>query len=213
MPSYVNIRSKMKNKQVPFLIVGILIGFVGGFFLGQGVVEPVPGGLSAQSPPAQSQSAQSQSALPENHPSPEFIEQLQSLEVHAGENKSDVEARVALGNAYYDMSRFDLAIRWYEEAMTLDDQNPDMVTDLGTAHFYSGNPEKAIELFRHSLELEVDHPQTLQNLGWVQFQSENLQAAAEAWERLIRVHPDYEQIEAVKQQLDTLKQHLKGDHS
>ncbi len=198
----------MKNKQIPFFIVGILIGFVGGFFLGQGFVRSVPGVPSTVLP-----SAQSQSALPENHPSPEFIEQLQELEKQAGEHKNDVEARVALGNAYYDMSRFDLAIRWYEEAMTLDDRDPNMVTDLGTAYFYSGNPEKAIGLFHHSLELEADHPQTLQNLGWVQFQSENLEAATEAWEKLIRVHPDYQQIEAVKKQLEALKAHLRGDHS
>ncbi len=208
MSGYVNIRPEMKNKQVPFLIVGILVGFVGGFFLGQGFVQPVTGVPSPQSPPAQNQSS-----LPENHPSPEFIEQLQALEQHAGEHKNDVEARLALGNAYYDMSRFDLAIRWYEEAMALDDQDPDMVTDLGTAYFYSGNPGKAIDLFQHSLELEEDHPQTLQNLGWVQFQSENLEAAAEAWEKLIRVHPAYEQIEAVKKQLEVVKGHLQGDHS
>ena len=198
----------MKNKQIPFLIVGILIGLVGGFFLGRDVVQRVPGGLSAQSPPAQAQSV-----LPENHPSPEFIEQLQKLEVHAGEDENDVEARVALGNAYYDVSRFDLAIRWYEEAMSLDDKDPDMVTDLGTAYFYSGNQEKALELFHHSLELAPDHPQTLQNLGWVQFQSDNLEAAAEAWEKLIQVHPDYEQIEAVKKQLEGIKEHLRGDQS
>ena len=198
----------MKNKQVPIAIVGILVGFVAGFFMGQGFVQPVTSVPSAQSRPAQNQSA-----FPENHPSPEFIEQLQALEQRAGEQENDVQARAALGNAYYDMGRFDLAIHWYEEALTLDDQDPDIATDLGTAYFYSGNSEKAIDLFHHSLAVEEDHPQTLQNLGWVQFQSENLEAAAEAWERLLRVHPDYQQIEAVKKQLERLKAHLGGDHS
>ena len=208
MSGYVNIRPEMKNKQVPAAIVGSLVGFVVGFFMGQGFVQPVTSVPSAQSLPGQSQPA-----LPENHPSPEIIEQLQALEQRAGEHENDVQARVALGNAYYDMGRFDLAIGWYEEAIALDDQDPDMATDLGTAYFYSGNSEKAIDLFHHSLELEEDHPQTLQNLGWVQFQSENLEAAAEAWERLLRVHPDYEQIEAVKKQLETLKAQLQGAHS
>ena len=207
----------MKNKQVatrrwrtwlPFGIVGVLVGFVLGFFVGQGVVQP-----PANVPSSQGLSGQNQSALPENHPSPEFVEQLKALEQHVGEHENDVQARAALGNAYYDMGRFDLAIRWYEEAMTLDNQDPDVTTDLGTAYFYSGNSEKAIDLFHHSLELEEDHPQTLQNLGWVQFQSENLEAAAEAWERLVQVHPDYEQIEAVKKQLETLKAQLQGAHS
>jgi len=217
MSGYVNIRLSMNDKPVatrhwrswlPFSIVGVLVGFVLGFFMGQGLVQPV-----ASVPSAESLPDQNQSAFPENHPLPEFIKQLQTLEQHAEEHEKDAQARVALGNAYYDMGRFDLAIRWYEEAMTLDDQDPDIATDLGTAYFYSGNSEKAIALFHHSLELEEDHPQTLQNLGWVQFQSDNLEAAAEAWERLLRVHPDYEQIEAVKKQLETLRAHQQEDRS
>ncbi len=207
----------MKDEQVPtrhfrtwlpFGIVGVLVGFVLGFFVGQGVVQPV-----ASLPPADSPPEETQAAFPEDHPSPEFIERLQALEHHAEEHENDLQVRTALGNAYYDMGRFDLAIRWYEEAMTLDDRDPNVATDLGTAYFYAGNSQKAIDLFHHSLRLEENHPQTLQNLGWVQFQSENLEAAAEAWETLLQVHPEYEQIEAVKKQLETLKAHLEGDHS
>ncbi len=198
----------MSSKRLSFGIVGVLIGFVAGFFVSRAPVESGPTLPVDEGPPAQAQSS-----LPEDHPSPEFIGQLQALQRHAEEHPQDSQARIALGNAFYDMGRFDAAIRWYEEAVARGDQDPNVITDLGTSYFYSGNTAKAVELFHRSLAIEKDHPQTLQNLGWVQFQSQNHEAAIEAWEQLIQAHPEYEQIEAVRRQLEVARGQLQGEHS
>ena len=198
----------MPNKQVPFGIVGLSVGFVAGFFVGQALVQP-----GATSSVDEGQPSESQSSLPENHPSSEFIEQLQALQLHAQEHPEDLEARVALGNAFYDMGRFDSAIQWYEEAVKIGRPDPNVITDLGTSYFYSGNSTRAVELFHRALAIEKNHPQTLQNLGWVQFQSANHEAAIEAWEQLIQAHPNYKQIEAVRKQLEVAKAKLRGEPS
>ncbi len=198
----------MPNKQVPFGLVGLLVGFVAGFFVSQALVEP-----GATPSVDEGQPSQSQSSLPENHPSTEFIEKLQALQLHAQEHPEDLEARVALGNAFYDMGRFDTAIRWYEEVVEKGYPDPNVITDLGTSYFYSGNSTRAVELFHRSLAIEENHPQTLQNLGWVQFQSENHEAAIEAWEKLMQAHPNYEQIEAVRKQLEVARAQLRGEPS
>lgn len=198
----------MTNKQIPFAIVGILVGFVAGFFVGQVIVPPSSNFFAEKEKPSPGQSS-----IPENHPSPDFIKQLQALQKHVEEHPKDRQGRISLGNTFYDMGRFDVAIRWYEEAIAMGEPDPNVITDLGTSYFYSGNPEKAIELFHRSIAIEKDHPQTLQNLGWVQFQSKNYKAAIEAWGKLIQAHPEYEQIDAIRQQLQIAREQLKGESS
>ena len=72
---------------------------------------------------------------------------------------------------------------------------------------------KVFFLFHRSIAIEKDHPQTLQNLGWVQFQSKNYKAAIEAWGKLIQAHPEYEQIDAIRQQLQIAREQLEGESS
>lgn len=196
----------MKNKHLAFGIVGILIGFVTGFFFNEVLRYNAP-----EDQLHQSQATPAESGLPQDHPTAQVLEKLKAMQEEAQNHPENYELRVILGNTYYDMSRFDSAIHWYEEALVLNAESPDVTTDLGTAYFYTGQPDRAIELFRLSLELEKDHPQTLQNLGWVQFSSEKIEGAIWAWERLIASHPNYQHIEAIKRHLDEARARLKGE--
>ena len=196
----------MKNKHLAFGIVGILIGFVTVFFFNEAFRYD-----ASEDQLHQSQTTSAESELPHDHPTAQVLEKLRAMQEEAQEHPENYELRVILGNTYYDMSRFDSAIRWYEEALALNSESPNVTTDLGTAYFYTGQPDRAIELFRLSLELEKDHPQTLQNLGWVQFSSEKIEEAIWAWERLIASHPNYQHIEAIKRQLDEARARLKGE--
>ena len=197
----------MKNKHLAFGIVGILIGFVTGFFLHKALRYDALEGQLHQSQTTTSTGSE----LPQDHPTSQVVEKLRSMQEEVQAHPGNYELRIILGNAYYDMSRFDSAIRWYEEALALNAENANVTTDLGTAYFYTGQPDRAIELFRRSLKLEKDHPQTLQNLGWVQFTSERIEEAILAWERLIASHPNYQHIESIKKHLDTAHARLKGD--
>jgi len=109
--------------------VSIVIGFLLGYFVA----------LGFQSEPlGSSMSGNSSSDLPENHPSPDVMEKLQALIDQAQANPEDREVRVALGNMFYDMNRYDAAIPWYEEAIKLGPLDVHVSPDPGSADLYQG---------------------------------------------------------------------------
>lgn len=184
-------------------MVGALIGFVLGYFVSR---------LATSSDPLPAPSAEA-SNLPEGHPPVDFLERLRELEQHAAEHPEHMEVRVQIGNAYFEMQQYQAAATWYESALDLDPTNVDLNNNLGTALFGAREVERSIEVLDRSLELKRDHPVALQNLGWVYFSTNRHREAVDFWERLIRVHPDYENVEAVKEHLKTARSIVDGEHS
>lgn len=187
----------MKSKQIVVGIVGVIVGFILGFFVAQGTQKPAAMSASAQ-----------EGGIPENHPSPETMEKLKVLMEQANADSQNREARVALGNLFYDIGRFDNAVQWYEQALALDPKDVHVSTDLGTAYLYLGNAAKAVERYQGSLLIEPDHAQTLHNLGVAQFSENKYQEAVDTWERLASIHPDYPHMEDLKEQIATARQHV-----
>ena len=198
----------MKNKQVVTGIVGVVIGLILGFFLSEILLQKdadVKQGFSM----GQKQSGE----IPEGHPSSETIERLQKLEVLAESSPDEKDARIALGNTYYDMGRFDIAIRWYVEALELEPGNISVRTDLATSYLYIGNTIRAVELYKESLKIDPNHAQTLQNIGVAYFSTGNFSEAIESWEKLIRLHPSYPNREGIEKQIQKARTHIEGDRS
>ncbi len=193
----------MKQKRFAFLVVGALIGFVLGFFVGR---------LATSSTQVPTRSAEA-SNLPEGHPPVDFLERLRELEQHAAEHPEHVEVRVQIGNAYFEIQQYQMAATWYERALQLDPSNVDVNNNLGTALFGAREVDRSIEVLGRSLELQHDHPVALQNLGWVYFSTNRHGKAVDFWERLIRFHPNYENVEAVKEHLKTARSIVDGEHS
>lgn len=197
----------MANKQIVIGSVGIVIGFIMGFFVAQASFSDAETGFPNQ--PA----AAGQAPIPEGHPSNEVMALLEKLEERAANHPEDVDVRVHLGNAYYDLKLFDHAIRWYHQALDLDPRNIDVNTDLGTAYYYSQNSAKAIELFERSLRIDGNHPQTLQNLGVVQVSLGNLSEAVESWEKLLETNPDYPHGAEIREQISKAQAQIKSGKS
>jgi cytochrome c-type biogenesis protein CcmH/NrfG len=187
----------VKRQQIVTAVVGVLVGFILGFFVAQGIHD-----LEGTSKDQQS------AALPENHPSPEVLEELRGLLERVQADPNDREGRVLLGNSFYDIGRFDAAIQWYEEALALDPSDIRVSTDLGTAYLYTGKVDTAIGQYKKSLELRSDHPQTLQNMGIAYFSRGEYQRALEVWQELMEFHPDYPNAEEIKKQISSAEMHL-----
>jgi cytochrome c-type biogenesis protein CcmH/NrfG len=121
---------------------------------------------------------------------------------------NDYNALVKLGNVYYDGKQFPSAIAYYERALAIHPENPDVRTDMGTAYWYNGNADKAIEAMQASLKYRPGHPQTLFNLGWVRWQGKaDPKGAIEAWQELLKANPDYPQKEQLEQYIAKAKEH------
>jgi cytochrome c-type biogenesis protein CcmH/NrfG len=120
----------------------------------------------------------------------------------------DFDSLVKLGNLYYDGKQFPSAIQYYERALAIHPENPDVRTDMGTAYWYMGDAEKALAAMETSLKYRPGHPQTLFNLGWVRWQGkQDPQGAIQAWQDLLKANPDYPQKQQVEQYIAKAKEH------
>src|SRR5437660_3952744 len=123
-------------------------------------------------------------------------------------NPGDFDSLVKLGDLYYDGQQFPNAIQYYERALVIHPENPDVRTDLGTAYWYIGNADKALAEMEISLKYKPGHPQTLFNLGWVKWQGKaDAKGAVAAWQNLLKTNPDYPQKQQVEQYIAKAKEH------
>ena len=197
----------MHSKQLVTGAVGMVIGFILGFFTFQILVQD-PSGVGEQ---GSATSAPASSQLPAEHPPEEVMEGLRELQSRAQTDSQNSQVRIMLGDSYYDMGRFDAAIDWYEQALQLEPNNVNVRTDLGTAYLYSGNPIKAVDRYRRSLEIEPDHVQTLQNISVAYLSTGNYDDAVAHLEKLLEFHPDYPQRQEIKQQIESIRNNIQGD--
>ncbi len=127
---------------------------------------------------------------------------------------NDFDSLVKLGNLYYDGQQFPSAIQYYERALAIHPDNPDVRTDMGTAYWYTGNSEKALAAMETSLKYRPGHPQTLFNLGWVRWQGkQDPKGAIEAWQQLLKANPDYPERQQVEQYIAKAKEHARAAKS
>jgi len=123
-------------------------------------------------------------------------------------NPNDYDSLVKLGNVFYDGQQYPNAIQYYERALAIHPENPDVRTDMGTAYWYTGDADKAIAAMQTSLKYRPGHPQTLFNLGWVRWQGKaDPKGAISAWEQLLKANPDYPQRQQVEQYIAKAKEH------
>lgn len=164
---------------------------------------------SASSVPQATAATQSTSVRPENTQAQAALQQSVAPLLDAvNRNPADYDALVKLGDLYYDGQQFPNAIQYYERALTIHPENPDVRTDLGTAYWYTGNADKALAEMETSLKYKPGHPQTLFNLGWVKWQGKaDAKGAVAAWQKLLSANPDYPQKEQVEQYIARAKEH------
>jgi len=121
---------------------------------------------------------------------------------------NDFTSLTKLGDIYYDGQQYQTAIQYYERALAIHPDNPDVRTDMGTAYWYTGNADKAIAEMETSLKYRAGHPQSLFNLGWVRWQGKgDAKGAVDAWEKLLKANPNYPQKEQVEQYIAKAREH------
>ena len=197
----------MENRVLPAALVSLFAGLILGFF----------GGIayhSQQSPPpapAPVPQAGTTPGLPENHPDKEIMDRVARLLEQAEKDPSDKDSRIQLGNTFYDLEQYEQAIKWYAATLELDPKNVNVRTDMGTAYHFMGNHDRALQEFAISLSIDPTHPQTLQNMGWVKYNGKkDYQGALEAWTQLLKTHPDYQNAEQVRKQIEQVKAEMAG---
>ena len=141
--------------------------------------------------------------LPTGHPPLEVAQVIENLTQRANQNPKDAQVPLELANYLYDKRYFNLAINWYQRALTLDPQNINARTDLGTSYFYTGQPQQAIAEYNKALKQNPNHQPTLFNLIVVNLEgTHDLRAASKYWNELNRENPNYPGLTDIKSKLD-----------
>ena len=183
------------------LLLGVALGYL---FRGSASVGTAQVAPSATTEPG--------TALPQKQPDPNaqaaLAQAAAPLLEAVNKDPNDFDALVKLGNLYYDGQQFPSAIQYYERALAIHPDNPDVRTDMGTAYWYTGNSDKALAAMETSLKYRPGHPQTLFNLGWVRWQGkQDPKGAIEAWQQLLKTNPDYPEKQKVEQYIAKAKEH------
>lgn len=180
------------------LLLGVLLGY-----LFRGSASPAPQAVASSAQPSPAADSQ-----PDANAQAALSQATATLLEAVNKNPRDYDSLVKLGNVLYDAKQFASAIQYYERALALHPENPDVRTDLGTAYWYAGDPDKAIAAMETSLKYRPGNPQTLFNLGWVRWQGKtDPKGAVQAWEDLLKANPNYPQRQQVEQYIAKAKEH------
>jgi tetratricopeptide (TPR) repeat protein len=192
----------MKSDNIVFAVAGVMFGLIAGWIIG--AQQANPRGPAAAAPaasaaaPAASGSTGRATVVDEA--------QVQALKNVADRETSNPAPRTQLANLYFDAERYDEAIKWYEQAIALSPDDPNLSTDLGVCYYYTNQPDKALTQFEHSLKIDPKHTKTLLNVGIVKaFGKQDLEGAAKAWDQVLQLAPDSPEGQAAKRALDSLR--------
>ncbi|MEW6336200.1 MAG: tetratricopeptide repeat protein [Acidobacteriota bacterium] len=157
-------------------VAGVLLGFFVGWVVGQGrPAPPTPTGAAAD-PHAGVPGAPALSNAPQMPPeggrtaatgNPLLMEQARNLDQLLAEDPKNFQHLVQAGNVQYDMGNFVKAAVYYEKALAIRADSPDVLTDLGVCYRETNQPAKAIEYFDRAADLRPEHWQSRYNAAVV----------------------------------------------
>ena len=166
------------------LFVGVLLGFIGGYFAGGGG-RPGTAGTPAAGAGEQDRAQEIRSALEKDPENPKLL--------------------AALGNALYDREDWDGAIKAYEKARRKAAADPNLLSDLGAAYRNRGEFKRAVALFEKARAADPDHWESLLNLVLINaFDTRDSVAARRHFTELKRRYPEIPNLDRIEKQISTL---------
>jgi tetratricopeptide (TPR) repeat protein len=106
------------------------------------------------------------------------------------QDPKNVRAWVALGNDYFDSRQFQKSIDAYANALALEPNNPDVLTDQGVMYREIHQPDKALANFLKANQIAPRHFQSLFNAGVVYaYDLNDPKKAIDTWNKIIAADP------------------------
>lgn len=97
-----------------------------------------------------------------------------------------------LGLLASDQERFEEARTYLEKALSIKENDADILTALGTVHLKSGQDAEAEKLFQKALELGESEV-LYNNLGTILFRRKDYRKAKELYRKALDMNPDYQE--------------------
>ncbi|MCP4900727.1 MAG: tetratricopeptide repeat protein [bacterium] len=148
------------------LVIGLMVGMVLGYVLAESQAVPP---VRAMQPPGQTAEG-----LPSGHPplpgntgtgeqDRALATQITELQNHLEQSPGDTHLMTAIGNLYFDAQRWVEARDWYQQVVSIESSNTNVMTDLAVVMRNLNQHEDALDLLNRALELNPDHWQALYN--------------------------------------------------
>ena len=155
----------MSKENILFVVIGLLGGFIVGFFFANSVNQ----GAMLSGVPASTQSA---AGLPSGHPaingagsSGGSIPEVQAAIDKAKQNPDDFDAQIKAAELYYQIQRFEGSIEFLKRANELQPENYDVMVNLGNTYFDAGKYEDAEKTYAKALAKKPDDLNVRTDMG------------------------------------------------
>lgn len=139
-----------------------------------------------------------------------FMQKLAEYKARLEKDPKDIEALVFMGNANYDIQRFEKAKEFYARALDVDPNNTHVRTDLASSYRSLGETDHALDELNKVLKSDPNHEVALYNAGIIYLNDKNdPEKATAAWEKLVQLKPNDPLSQELKKQIAELKQTAK----
>jgi tetratricopeptide (TPR) repeat protein len=182
----------MTKENVLFVIIGILVGAIIGFFFANSVNQ------SAAVRPAST--TETAADLPAGHPAVSdstaggaAIPEVQSALERAKQNPSDFDAQIKAAELYYQIRRYDQAIELLKKAYALQPGNYEVVVQLGNVNFDVERYAEAEKWYSTALEKKPDDLDVRTDLGltFIFREDPNYDRAIQEFKRVLDANPSH----------------------
>lgn len=187
----------MNKQTLAFTVVGIIIGFIGGFVmsntinrnavLNQTSAANTP---AANAPFAGTQNQPAPNAPPGGGMMPDIAEKLSKAQAEP----NNFDAQTSAGDMYAQINRFEKAVEFYERADKARPGDFKTIIKLASGNFELGKFAEAEKWYEKALKLKPEDPDIRSDLGLTFYLREpkDLERAVKEYETVLAKNPDHE---------------------
>lgn len=124
------------------------------------------------------------------------------LKARLNKNINDIEAAIALGNAYYDQGEASQSIIYYRLALDIDPTRVGVRTDLGTMYWRNDDVSLAEQAFREAIARDIGFGNAYVNLGLLLHRAKNsVTDARTVWKQFLDANPEHGAVGKIRKLL------------
>ncbi|HEY0408409.1 MAG TPA: tetratricopeptide repeat protein [Pyrinomonadaceae bacterium] len=195
------------TRNILFCVIGIILGFVLGFFIANAgwVARPATGSARSAPDAAGPLDPQQQAGpLPPGHPSvgnandrsggAASSPQTQNAMDAADRNPRDFEAQMTAAATFYQAEAYDRAVVYLERALKLKPADTDALTAMGDTRYDLGDYAEAAKYYERSLQQKPDDINVQTDLGNTYFQRQppDYDRAIIEYRKALAINPNHE---------------------
>ena len=120
-----------------------------------------------------------------------YVKVLEIAENFLEENPESFQMWLIQGNARQKLEDYEGAITSYEKALKLNDESPEVHTNIGVAYYNSGDIEKAYKLLKRAIKINEYYSPAHYFTGNLEYSEFRNKMALKCYDKAIELNPEY----------------------